>query len=76
MVKLLIKYGVFLEVKDVFGFILLFYVCGRVVNVEIVKYFIEECKVFFVFWMYVGMMCLYCVVFVGKWSLVVGVVEN
>lgn len=66
MVKLLIKYGASLEVKDALGFTPLFYACGRAANVEIAKYLIEECKASFVSRTYAGMTCLHCAAFVGK----------
>lgn len=70
MVKLLIKYGASLEVKDALGFTPLFYACGRAANVEIAKYLIEECKASFVSRTYAGMTCLHCAAFVGATDVV------
>ena len=66
MVKLLVKYGAGLEVKDSLGFTPLFYACGRAANVEIAKYLIEQCKASFVTRTYAGMTCLHCAAYVGK----------
>jgi len=65
MVKLLVKYGAGLEVKDSLGFTPLFYACGRAANVEIAKYLIEQCKASFVTRTYAGMTCLHCAAYVG-----------
>lgn len=66
MVKLLIKYGASLEVKDSLGFTPLFYACGRAANLEIAKYLIEQCNASIVTRTYAGMTCLHCAAYVGK----------
>lgn len=65
MVKLLIKYGASVEVKDSLGFTPVFYACGRAANIEIAKYLIEECNASIVSRTNAGMTCLHCAAYVG-----------
>ena len=66
MVKLLIKNGASLEIKDALGFTPLFYACGRAADLDIAKYLIEECKASILARTYAGMTCLHCAAYVGK----------
>lgn len=68
-VRLLIKNGASVEIKDALGFTPLFYACGRAAHLEIAKYLIEECKASIVARTYAGMTCLHCAAYVGKSTL-------